>query len=106
MPANPDPDQDLVIDLARARRCIEARLNADGTLCRYDQAALAALDLPIQTLSLRVRVRSAFESLMRNGLTRRTGDKARESGLMVIVDNARQVTNVVALHEEHGPQAA
>jgi len=92
---NNDPDETDVLDLVMARHRIAELMGRDG-LDADEVAALAALDQPINRVATRVRVWGALLSIMRNGLTRHTATRAKDSGIAVIVDRDRQVMDIVA----------
>ncbi len=99
MSSNVCPDESNVLDLGIIRRGLIERLRSDGLVCEHDVALIRAFDSTRLSIGHRLRLRNGFESLMRNGLTRRTGDKAREAGLAVVVSDG-QVADVVPLFEE------
>lgn len=95
MATNNDPDETDVLDLVIARHRVAAVMARDG-LDPEEQAALDALDVPIAHVGMRVRIWGSLFSLMRNGLTRHTGDKAKDAGITVIVDVNRQMIDLVS----------
>lgn len=106
VPANPDPDEDVLIDFAMFRSRMMRRFSADGDFDAEEQGITAAFDASFQIVSTRYQVRRSFESIMRNGLTKRTGDQARHAGIVVMVDNGQRVSNVIQLFPDEPQNAA
>jgi hypothetical protein len=100
MPHNPDPDEDVLMDYGIARQKMVRVFSRDGVIDAQEREALAAFDRPNQAHAARYHVRRVFESLMRNGLTRRTGDAAKAIGLAVVIGDDRYPVNVVPFPEQ------
>ncbi len=106
MGMNNDPDESDLLDLGLARMRLRQRLAADGVFCRDDAAAMAAWETPLAGLSERHRIRRAMETLLACGVTRRSGAKAREAGLTVVVSEDLRVRDVLRAHDPEQQQAA
>lgn len=106
VPANPDPDEDILLDFGMFKCRLVEFVDADGIRTPDESRLVQLFDDPFQIASTRYQVRRSFDSLMRNGLTRRTGDDARRAGLVVVVDNDRRVSNVIPLFADDPKTAA
>lgn len=94
MPTNNDPDENNTLDLVMARHKIAALFDRDGRDAD-EQAALDALDAPISEVASRQRTWSTVFSFMRNGLTRHTGDRAKDAGITIVVNAEHQMIDLL-----------
>jgi hypothetical protein len=94
MATNNDPDENDVLDLVMARHQVASIFARDG-FDAEEEAALAALDAPINHVAHRVKLWGALLSLMRNSLTRHTGDKAKDAEVTIVIDRYREVADII-----------
>ena len=111
MATNHDPDETAVMDINMAKRRIIERLWADGVYDADDRAAITALEVPVQTLSQRSRIRRNFESIMRNGINRYTTTNAKDAGIAFVaagdrLDNVIPWPNTEMRRQDVGPDDA
>lgn len=106
--ANFDPDEDVLLEFGMFRRRLEAFVDADGRRDPQEVALIQLFDDPFDIAKHRYGVRRSFESLMRNGLTKKTKDGARHAGLAIVIDDGtKRVSNVIALFPDAiDPEAA
>lgn len=107
MPHNPDPDEDVILDFGMVRQRLIRVFARDGVIDAAEEAALDAFDRPYTTHGLRYHTRRVFESLMRNGLTRRSAAGIKEAGIAIVFGEDNYPANVIPFPEsDHGPRAA
>lgn len=96
MSNNPNLDETLVLKYGDVRRALLHHLHRDGVFCDGDAAVVSMFDAVHGEHSRVTRVRLGVESLLKNGITRRSLEKARDAGL-ALVRHEDVVTNVVQL---------
>lgn len=107
MATNNDPDESVLMDYGIARQRIVSVFSRDGVIDPQEQAALDAFDLPYRTHGVRYHTRRVFESVMRNGLTKRTNDAAKHVGIAIVIGNDNYPANVIPFPDsDHGPRVA
>lgn len=98
MVTNFDKDENDAFDLVMARHQVAAVMARDG-LDAEEQAALAALDVPIASVGNRARVWGSILSFMRNGVTKHTRIRGKDAGITIVVDAERTIVDFIAQPE-------
>lgn len=82
----PDPEEMAIADLGVFRYRLVKHFEADGVIDSTEHELVQLFDEPHKKLSLIYRLRNTLEGFIRNGVTRRMKDKAKDVGLTIVVD--------------------